>query len=195
MKKYFLNNGEEVKFGDIINATKDEGRKKTIVTCLFDVDSIDFLKELGILIEKDIEKEDTKKQDSLKEESANIVPYINYINYVFDYVAAKLGISRVDAMIYLDDLKKINPLAALAVYLKRIAYKLNKKYDKTPIRSLSEIFVISIYSGKVIEINPKSVENLSNFAWFRTREDAEFARKCVINLIEKMFGKDDQSKD
>ena len=195
MKKYFLNNGEEVKFGDIINATKGDGRKKTIITCLFDVDSIDFLKELGILIEKDIEREDTKKQDSLKEESANIVPYINYINYVFDYVAAKLGISRVDAMIYLDDLQKINPSAALAVYLKRIAYKLNKKYDKTPIRSLSEIYVISIYSGKVIAVNPKSVENLSNFAWFRTREDAKFARKCVIGLIEKMFGKDDQPKD
>ena len=192
MKKYFLNNGEEVKFGDIINATKDEGRKKTIVTCLFDVDSIDFLKELGILIEKDIEKEDTKKQDSLKEESANIVPYINY---VFDYVTAKLGISRVDAMIYLDDLQKINPSATLTVYLKRIAYKLNKNYDKTPIRSLSEIYVISIYSGKVVAVNPKSVENLSNFAWFRTREDAEFARKCVIGLIERMFGKDAQSKD
>ena len=195
MKKYFLNNGEEVKFGDIVNAVKDEGSKKTIMTCLFDVDSIDFLKELGILIEKDIEKEDAKKQDSLKKESANIVPYITYINYVFDYVAAKLGISRVDAMIYLDDLEKINPTAALSVYLKRIAHKLNKKYDKTPIRSLSEIFVISVYSGKVVAICPKDVKNLSNFAWFRTKEDAEFARKCVINLIERMFGKDDQSED
>ena len=194
MKKYFLNNGEEVKFGDIINATKDEGRKKTIVTCLFDVDSIDFLKELGILIEKDIEKEDTKKQDSLKEESANIVPYINYINYVFDYVAAKLGISRVEAMIYLDDLKKINPSAALAVYLKRIAYKLNKNYDNTPIRELSEIYIISAYDGKVTAICPKHIKNLRHFAWFRSKEDAEFARKCVISLIERMFGKDDQSK-
>ena len=195
MKKYFLNNGEEVKFGDIVNAVKNEGWKKTIITCTFDKDSIDFLKELGILIEEDVKEEDTKKQDSLKEESANIVPYINYINYVFDYVAAKLGISRVDAMIYLDNLKRINPAAALNVYLKRIAYKLNKKYDKTPIRSLSEIYVISIYSGKVIAVNPKSVENLSNFAWFRAKEDAEFARKCVINLIERMFGKDDQPKD
>ena len=195
MKKYFLNNGEEVKFGDIVNAVKDEGSKKTIMTCLFDVDSIDFLKELGILIEKDIEKEDAKKQDSLKKESSNIVPYITYINYVFDYVAAKLGISRVDAMIYLDDLKKINPTAALSVYLKRIAHKLNKKYAKTPIRSLSEIYIVSAYSGKVVAICPKDVKNLSNFPWFRTKEDAEFARKCVISLIERMFGKDDQSED
>ena len=195
MKKYFLNNGEEIKFGDIVNAVKNEGYKKTIITCTFDKDSIDFLKELGILIEKDIEKEDTKKQDSLKEESANIVPYTTYINYVFDYVTAKLGISRVDAMIYLDDLKKINPPAALAVYLKRIAYKLNKKYDKTPIRNLPKIYIISVYDGKVKAICPKDIKNLKHFAWFRTREDAEFARKCVINLIERMFGKDAQSKD
>ena len=195
MKKYFLNNGEEIKFGDIVNAVKNEGWKKTTITCTFDKDSIEFLKELGILIEKDIEKEDAKKQDSLKEESANIVPYTTYINYVFDYVTAKLGISRVDAMIYLDDLKTINPVAALNVYLKGIAYKLNKKCDKTPIRSLSEIYIVSAYSGKVVAVNPKSVKNLSNFAWFRTREDAEFARKCVIGLIERMFGKDDQSED
>ena len=83
MKKYFLNNGEEVKFGDIVNATKGDSCRKTIITCLFDVDSIDFLKELGILIEKDIEKADAKKQDSLKKESANTVPYITYINYIF----------------------------------------------------------------------------------------------------------------
>ena len=51
-----------------------------------------------------------------------------------------------------------------------------------------------MYSGKVIAVNPKSVENLSNFAWFRAKEDAEFAIQCVINLIERMFGKDDQSK-
>ena len=192
MKKYFLNNGEEVKFGDIVNAVKDEGSKKTIMTCLFDVDSIDFLKELGILIEKDIEKEDAKKQENPNKELVSKIPYLDY---VIDYVAGKIEISRIDAVRYLNALGKINPLAALSVYLKRIAHKLNKKYAKTPIRSLSEIFVISVYSGKVVAVNPKSVENLSNFAWFRTKEDAEFARKCVINLIERMFGKDDQSED
>ena len=192
MKKYFLNNGEEVKFGDIVNAVKDEGSKKTIMTCLFDVDSIDFLKELGILIEKDVEEKSTKKQENPNKELVSKIPYLDY---VIDYVAGKIEISRIDAVRYLNALGKINPLAALTVYLKRIAYKLNKKYDKTPIRSLSEIYIVSAYSGKVVAICPKDVKNLSNFAWFRTKEDAEFARKCVINLIERMFGKDDQSED
>ena len=192
MKKYFLNNGEEIKFGDIVNAVKNEGWKKTIITCTFDKDSIDSLKELGIIIEKDVEEKSTKKQENPNKELVSKIPYLDY---VIDYVAGKIEISRIDAVRYLNALGKINPTAALSVYLKRIAHKLNKKYAKTPIRSLSEIYIVSAYSGKVVAICPKDVKNLSNFAWFRTKEDAEFARKCVINLIERMFGKDDQSED
>lgn len=195
MKKYFLNNGEEIKFGDIVTAVKNEDWKRTTITCTFDKDSIDFLKELGILIEEDVKEEDTKKQDNYKEESANIVSYTNYINYVFDYVANILGVSKTKAILYLDSLERVNPSAVLTIYLKRIAYKLNKKYDKTPIRNLPKIYIISVYDGKVKAICPKDIKNLKHFAWFRSKEDAEFARQCVINLIEKMFGKDDQSKD
>ena len=187
MKKYFLNNGEEIKFGDIVNAVKNEGWKKTIITCTFDKDSIDSLKELGIIIEKDVEEKSTEKQENPNKELVSKIPYLDY---VIDYVAGKIEISRIDAVRYLNALGKINPTAALSVYLKRIAHKLNKKYAKTPIRSLSEIYIVSAYSGKVVAICPKDVKNLSNFAWFRTREDAEFARKCVISLIERMFGKD-----
>lgn len=192
MKKYFLNNGEEIKFGDIVNAVKNEGWKKTIITCTFDKDSIDFLKELGILIEKDVEEKPTKKQENPNKELVSKIPYLDY---VIDYVASKIEMPRIDAVRYLNTLKKINPLAALTVYLKRISYKLNKNYDNTPIRELPEIYIISAYDGKVTAICSKHIKNLRHFAWFRTKKDAEFARRCVINLIEKMFGKDDQSKD
>lgn len=192
MKKYFLNNGEEIKFGDIINATKDEGYKTTIITCMFDKDSIDFLKELGIVIEKDVEEKTTKKQENSDKE---LISMVSYLDYVLDYVANKIGASRVEAVKYLYSLEKINPLAVLTVYLKRISYRLNKKYSNTPIRELPKIYIISVYDGKVKAICPKDIKNLKNFAWFRSKEDAEFARQCVINLIEKMFGKDDQSKD
>lgn len=192
MKKYFLNSGEEIKFGDIINATKDEGYKTTIITCIFDEDSIDFLKELGIVIEKDIEEKTIKKQENSDRE---LVSMVSYLDYVLDYVANRIGASRVEAVKYLYSLEKINPLAVLTVYLKRISYKLNKKYNNTPIRELPKIYIISVYDGKVKAICPKDIKNLKNFAWFRSKEDAEFARQCVINLIEKMFGKDDQSKD
>ena len=192
MKKYFLNNGEEIKFGDIVNAVKNEGWKKTIITCTFDKDSIDSLKELGILIEKDVEEKSTKKQENPDRE---IISPLYYRIYVLDYIANKLGISRTEATTYLNSLEKVNPLAALTVCLKRISYKLNKNYDNTPIRELPEIYIISECDGKVTVTYPKYIKNLRHLVWFRTKKDAEFARRCVINLIEKMFGKDDQSKD
>ena len=184
MKKYFLkNNGKEVKFGDIIYARNVTGYPSIMLVTL-DEDSVDTLKELGIVIEKDVKDE---KFD---------INFINcYLNGVYEWIANKLGISIQGAKNYLMDLEDIVPSAVLNIYLKRISNILIRKYDKTPIRNLPEIYIISMYDGKVTAICPKDIKNLSHFAWFRSKEDAEFARRCVINLIEKMFGKDDQSKD
>ena len=183
MKKYILKSGKEVKFGDIIYARNITGYPSIMLVTL-DEDSVDTLKELGIVIEKDVKDE---KFD---------INFINcYLNGVYEWIANKLGISIQGAKNYLMDLEDIVPSAVLNIYLKRISNILIRKYDKTPIRELSKIYIISIYDGKVKAICPKDIKNLSHFAWFRSKEDAEFARRCVINLIEKMFGKDDQSKD
>ena len=184
MKKYFLkNNGKEVKFGDFISGTRKFGDIVTKILTTFDEDSIDVLKGLGIVIEKDV-----------KDEKFDIAFIDCHLRMVYEYIANKLDISVQGAKNYLMDLEDINPSAALNIYLKRISRRLIKKWDKTPIRELPKIYIISIYDGKVKAIWPKDIKNLSHFAWFRSKEDAEFARRCVINLIEKMFGKDDQSK-
>ena len=184
MKKYFLkDNGKEVKFGDFILGTHKFGNTVTKILTTFDEDSIDILKDLGIVIEKEVED---------KEFRAAVIN--SYLNDVYEYIANKLDISIQGAKNYLMDLENISPTAVLNIYLKRISNKLIKKYDKTPIRELPEIYIISVYNGKVEAICPKDIKNLKHFAWFRSKEDAEFARQCVINLIEKMFGKDDQSK-
>ena len=184
MKKYFLKDGKEVKFGDFVLGTHKFGNTVTKILTTFDEDSIDILKDLGIVIEKDV-----------KDKGYDIAMTNIYLNDVYEYIANKLDISIQGAKNYLMDLEDINPTAALNIYLKRISNKLIKKYDKTPIRELPEIYIISVYNGKVEAICPKDIKNLKHFAWFRSKEDAEFARRCVINLIEKMFGKDDQSKD
>lgn len=184
MKKYFLkNNGKEVKFGDIIYARNVTGYPSVMLVTL-DEDSVDTLKELDVIIEKEVKDE---KFDS------TLINF--YLNDVYEYIANKLDISIQGAKNYLMDLENISPTAVLNIYLKRISNKFIKKYDKTPIRELPEIYIISIYNGKVEAICPKNIKNLKHFAWFRSKEDAELARRCVINLIEKMFGKDDQSKD
>ena len=187
MKKYFLKDGKEVKFGDFILGTHKFGNTVTKILTTFDEDSIDVLKDLGIIIEKEVKKD-------VKDEKFDI-NFINcYLDSVYNWLANKLDISIQGAKNYLMDLEDINPSAALNVYLKRISRILIRKYDKTPIRELPKIHIISIYNGKVEAICPKDIKNLKYFAWFRSKEDAEFARRCVINLIEKMFGKDGQSK-
>ena len=183
MKKYILKSGKEVKFGDVIYARNVTGYPSIMLVTL-DEDSVDTLKELGIVIEKDV-----------KDEKFDIAFIDCHLRMVYEWIANKLDISIQGAKNYLMDLEDINPSAALNIYLKRISRRLIKKYDKTPIRELPEIYIISIYNGKVEAICPKDIKNLKHFAWFRSKEDAEFARRCVINLIEKMFGKDDQSKD
>ena len=184
MKKYFLKDGKEVKFGDFVLGTHKFGDIVTKILTPLDEDSIDVLKDLGIVIEKDV-----------KDEKFDIAFIDCHLRMVYEWIANKLDISIQGAKNYLMDLEDINPSAALNIYLKRISRRLIKKWDKTPIRNLPEIYIISIYDGKVKAICPKDIKNLSYFAWFRSKEDAEFARRCVINLIEKMFGKDDQSKD
>ena len=194
MKKYFLKDGKEVKFGDFILGTHKVGDIVTKILTTFNESSIHILKELGIVIEKD-EKDEKDKENKESKVTINNELIESYIKDVHNYIANKLNLSIAEVIDYMANIFKICPIAVLNIYLKRISYKLNKKYDKTPIRNLSEIYIISIYDGKVKAICPKDIKNLSHFAWFRSKEDAEFARKCVIGLITDMFGKDDQSKD
>ena len=191
MKKYFLKNGKEVKFGDFILGTHKVGDIVTKILTTFNESSIHILKELGIVIEKD-EKGRKGEKDKV---AINNELVESYIKDVHNYIGNKLSLTIEEVIDYMASLYKICPIAVLNIYLKRISYKLNKKYDKTPIRNLSKIYIISTYNGKVSSVCPKDIKNLKHFAWFRYKEDAEFARKCVIGLITDMFGKDDQSKD
>ena len=82
MKKQFLkNNGKEVKFGDIIYARNVTGYP-SIMLVTVDEDSVDTLRELGIVIEKDVE------------DGRFDIDFINcYLNAVYEWIANKLDIS------------------------------------------------------------------------------------------------------
>lgn len=198
MKKYILKDGKEVKFGDTIYAKTNFNGFRSVVTATLDEYTVDMLKGLGII--KEIEVKDpvsTETKNKINDFSKFISSKLkeDYIEDVIEYVANKLGVKCCEAVKYLTDLETISPVAVLNIYLKRIAYRLNKGYDKKPIRDLDKIYIISLYDGKVKAICPKDIKNLKHFAWFRSAYDAEFARNCVIELIERMFGKDDQSED
>ena len=190
MKKYFLKDGKEVKFGDFILGTHKVGDTVTKILTTFNKSSIHILKELGIVIEKD-EKGRKGEKDKV---AINNELIESYIRDVHNYIANKLNLTIEEVIDYMANMYKVCPIAVLNIYLKRISHKLNKKYVKIPIRNLSKIYIISTYNGKVSSVCPKDIKSLKYFAWFRSEEDAEFARKCVIGLITDMFGKDDQSK-
>ena len=193
MKKYFLKDGKEVKFGDFILGTHKVGDTVTKILTTFNKSSIHILKELGIVIEKD-EKNEKDKEDEKDKVAINNELIESYIRDVHNYIANKLDLTIEEVIDYMANMYKVCPIAVLNIYLKRISHKLNKKHDKTPIRNLPKIYIISTYNGKVSSVCPKDIKNLKHFAWFRSKEDAEFARKCVIGLITDIFGKDDQSK-
>lgn len=219
MKKYILKDGKEVKFGDIIKGKADFKGYHMVVIATLDENTIDALSQLGIIREIEVsdtpiadkvindafkEEAKTKQKEletAIKEHYFHILKEDNisceydikehYLELVEEYVARKLGVNIYEAIKYLNDLEEVNPASALNIYLKRISLKLNKKYPHTPIRNLDKIYIISMYNGKVKPIDPKEVKSLKHFAWFRDIKDAEFARSCVIGLIERMFGKDD----
>ena len=213
MKKYILRDGKEVKFGDVIKGKADFKDFHMSVIATFDESTVDTLKELGIV--REIELSDTPEEKvktaaneletAIKEHYFHILKEDNipceydikehHLELVEEYVARKLGVNIYEAVKYLEDLENISPTSVLNIYLKRISLKLNKKYPHIPIRSLDKIYIISMYDGKVTSVCPKDIRNLKHFAWFRSLGDTIFARSCVIGLIEKMFGKDDQSKD
>ena len=213
MKKYILKDGKEVKFGDTIKGKADFKDFHMSVIATFDESTVDTLKELGIV--REIELSDTPEEKvkataneletAIKEHYFHILKEDNipceydikehHLELVEEYVARKLGVNIYEAIKYLEDLENISPASVLNIYLKRISLKLDKKYPHIPIRSLDKIYIISMYDGKVTSVCPKDIKNLKHFAWFRSLGDAIFARSCVIGLIEKMFGKDDQSKD
>ena len=223
MKKYILKDGKEVKFGDTIHAKTNFNGFHSVVIAVLDEYTVDMLKGLGII--KEIEVSDTPIADkvindafkeeakikqkeletAIKEHYFHILKEDNipceydikehHLELVEEYVARKLGVNIYEAVKYLEDLENISPTSVLNIYLKRISLKLDKKYPHIPIRSLDKIYIISMYDGKVTSVCPKDIKNLKHFAWFRSIGDAIFARSCVIGLIEKMFGKDDQSED
>ena len=207
MKKYILKDGKEVKFGDTIYAKTNFNGFRSVVTATLDEYTVDMLKGLGIVREicdpfavEKILNDAFKKEAEIKlKEIANDTDgkelFPKLLESTVQYVADKLKISFLEAAKYLMNLEEVNPASALNVYLKRISLKLNKKYPHTPIRDLDKIYIISMYDGKVTSVCPKDIKNLKHFAWFRSFGDAVFARRCVLGLIERMFGKDDQSED
>lgn len=86
---------------------------------------------------------------------------------------------------YLENLYKINPMAAFQVLLKECAYVLDNKYEGH-ITTSKELWAIDALTGDAFMLETRS-GNLTNIALFRCREDAELARTVLAKAIKDLF--------
>lgn len=184
MKKFYLANGKEVKLGDTICRVEDKnhplfGKCKLTDYIPITKHILPELIEAGII---------TVKQDEDKSVSPvqkdNEVPMD--LEYYIQKIAEKLGWKVEKVYNYLNSVDTILPAAAFSMILREIAIELDKKYedhiDKSP-----EIYVISMFDGRITKANKAHIKNYRNFAAFRSVSDAKIACKITKDILKEMF--------
>lgn len=180
MEKIYLKNGKEVKLGDTltkVSKVKDPFfGKDTIVQHIVVVteDNLPELFEAGIVTTKSV-KTVVKKTEVPME-----------LEYYIQKIANKLNWKVEKVYNYLNNVDTILPAAAFSMVLREIAIELDKKYEDH-IEKSSEIYVISLFDGRITKANKAHIRNYRNFAAFRTIEDAKIACTITRDILKEMF--------
>lgn len=174
MEKFVLANGKEVKVGDTLTKMeKVDVMGQEVVAfsrILVTEDNIQFLVKEGII-------------KPVKEESSTIPLDIDF--YV-EKIANKMGWKLEKTWNYLNNVDAVLPSAAFSMVLREIAIELDKKYNDH-IENSPEIYVISMFDGRITKANKAHIKNYRNFAAFRNIEDAKIACKIVKPILKDMF--------
>lgn len=173
MEKLVLSqNGKEVKIGDKITVQhKINYPIKGVVTIEITVNE----ETLPKLIEEEVIipiKEDIIPMD--------LDFYIEKITKKLEWQSSQKTCN------YLNNMYKILPSTLLSVILREIAIELDKKY-KDHISDSPEIYVISLFDGRITKVNKAHIKNYRNFAAFRNIEDAKIACRIVKPILKEMF--------
>lgn len=172
-KKFILTKtNEEVYLGDTISFTKKfkigSGDVQKTLSFTLTPDNINVFIANGVISPK-------RADDNTK----NLKFFINS-------VADSLGWSLDKTYNYLEKLKKIYAPAAFSIILRAIAKYLDKQYSNH-ISEAEEVWVISLLNGKVCKVNKKDITNYQNFAAFRSKEDALFAKEVLQSYYVNMY--------
>lgn len=178
MKKFYLKSGEEVQIGDIIAViTKKEGPhfSETITKYIKVTEDI-----LLKLLDDGIITSNSKKDTVNKYE----VPM--NMEYYIQKIANRLNWKIDKVYNYLNNVDAIYPAAAFSMILREIAVELDKKY-KDHIENSPEIYVISMFDGRITKANKAHIKNYRNFAAFRSVEDAKIACNIMKDILKELF--------
>lgn len=183
MKKFILtNNGKEVKIGDKLamkqkfNTSYGEGYVLQEILVTKGV--------LHELIKEGIIKEICTQECTCKKCKSHSTPMD--IEYYIEKIAEKMNWNTNKVYNYLNSINSILPSAALSIILREIAVELDKQYEDH-IEQSPEIYVISLFDGRITKANKAHIKNYKNFAAFRTIEDAKIACKITRELLKEMF--------
>lgn len=124
-------------------------------------------------------------EDEAKECQEEQEPIIT-VERAIERVAEKMGVSYDSANKILAKVAKVNPAAAFTIIVKELAIELDQKYEGL-IKDSKEIFGISLFDGKVHELNKDHIKSYKNFAAFRTSEDAKLVCNLLRDKLKDMF--------
>ena len=180
MEKIYLTNGKEVQIGDTltkVSKVKDPFfGKGTVIEHVIKVtkDILPKLIKAGIVTTKLDEKPVAETKVPME------------LDYYIEKIANKLNWKVEKVYNYLNNIDTILPAVAFSMVLREIAIELDKKYEDH-IEKSPEIYVISLFDGRITKANKAHIRNYRNFAAFRTIEDAKIACTITRDILKEMF--------
>ena len=179
MEKIYLTNGKEVQIGDIltkVSKVKDPffGKSTMIQHIVVTEDILPKLLELGTVTTVKPKKPVAETEVPME------------LEYYIQRIAEKLGWKIEKVYNYLNSVDTILPAAAFSMVLREIAVELDKKYEDH-IEKSPEIYVISMFDGRITKANKAHIKNYRNFAAFRSVSDAKIACRITKDILKEMF--------
>lgn len=170
---YSKNTSKQVKYGEVISITMDELPPFHLIV---NMDNIDYLNTIGVIKPRCIVEAEQrlKERDKLMD---------TVYNGIIDSIANKMGCTVEVVCWILSNLYKVNPMSVVSMFLKEIAIGLDKKYPDH-IREAKTPYIISTVNGDIIPFKSlDKVENLKNFAIFRSSNEAKSAKDIIENQL------------
>lgn len=179
MEKIYSTNGKEVQIGDIltkVSKVKDPffGKGTIVQYVAATEDILPELLELGIVTTVKPKKPVAETEVPME------------LEYYIQKIAEKLGWKIEKVYNYLNSVDTILPAAAFSMVLREIAIELDKKYEDH-IEKSPEIYVISMFDGRITKANKAHIKNYRNFAAFRSVSDAKIACRITKDILKEMF--------
>lgn len=184
MKKFILKQtGKEVKMGDELikecTIKTSLGKGHFMETIVVDESTLPKLIEEGVIVSIGCAENSCACKENTREIPMNP-------NFYIRKIAERMGWHNNKIGNYLDTLSLISLPSVFSVLLREIAVELDKKYENH-IQDSPEIYVVSMFDGKITKANKALIKNYKNFAAFRSIEDAKIACKILKPILRDMF--------